>query len=244
VADADEKVARVWDMKSGEPKLTFEHAAQLNALATSPDGRTVLTTSEDGTARLWNTETGTGQFTLRHGCGVRDAWFIAGGSLAVTWSRGDAFQSQCDPKAMVWDVATGEERATVRLDADTVGFSPDGKLMFSVQGRGYSPEMQRLRAQALVRVWDLDTGEERFAEPFESDKPIRTATFSPDGRLLVTASGNSALMWAIGGDLLQSAIAAATSVCLKPEFRRQNLGESDSDARRKYEACEHKHGRE
>jgi WD40 repeat protein len=192
---------------------------------------------------LWDTDTGAERFTLRHGCGLRDASFIAGGSLAVTRSR-DGFQSDCDPKVILWDIATGEERSTVRLDAETVGFSPDGKLMFSVQGRGYTPEMQRLRAQAFVRVWDLDTGEERFAEPFESDEPIRTAAFSPDGRLLVTASGNSALMWAIGGDLLQSAIAAATSVCLKPEFRRQNLGESDRDARRKYEACEHKHGRE
>ena len=71
-----------------------------------------------------------------------------------------------------------------------------------------------------------------------------TATFSSDGRLLVTASGNRALIWAVAGELLQSTIAAATTVCLKPEFRRQNLGESATEARRKYEACERKHGRE
>ena len=46
------------------------------------------------------------------------------------------------------------------------------------------------------------------------------------------------------GRVLQSTIAAATTVCLKPEFRRQNLGESATEARRKYEACERKHGRE
>jgi hypothetical protein len=73
------KVARVWDMKSGQAKFTLDHRGELSAVAVSPDGRTVLTASHDGTARLWDTDKGTDRFTLRHGSAVRDAWFIAGG---------------------------------------------------------------------------------------------------------------------------------------------------------------------
>jgi WD40 repeat protein len=92
-----------------------------------------------------------------------------------------------------------------------------------------------------VQVWEAKTGS---AQHTFSHGVVRTATFSPDGRFLVTTSGNTALIWSVSGALLQSAIAAATTVCLKPEFRRQNLGESATEARRKYEACERKHGRE
>jgi hypothetical protein len=94
-----------------------------------------------------------------------------------------------------------------------------------------------------VRVWDVDTGEERFADAFRTVESLTNAALSPDGIRLVTASGNTASTWAVGGELLDSILAAATTVCLKPEFRRQNLGESAADAVRAYEACERKHGR-
>jgi len=43
--------------------------------------------------------------------------------------------------------------------------------------------------------------------------------------------------------LCSQALAAATTVCLPADFRRQNLGESDDEARRAYDAWEQKHGR-
>ena len=244
VTGADELVARVWDTRSGEAKFSFAHAAQLHRVAVSPDGRTVLTAADDGTARLWDSESGQERFKLRHGCGLRDAWFAADGTIAVTRSDDDGFRAECGSKVMLWNAATGQERSTMAVvEAASTELSRDGQRMFSVHHRwGRGEEWQGV--ESLVRVWDADTGEERFAEPFPSDGSVRTATFSRDGSLLVMASGNRALIWAVAGELLQSAVAAATTVCLQPEFRRQNLGESDAEARRKYEACERKHGRE
>jgi WD40 repeat protein len=97
---------------------------------------------------------------------------------------------------------------------------------------------------AHAKVWDLETGEELFAEPLRGDKNTRNFTLSPDGRFVVATSGNSVLVWGVSGQHLQSAIAAATTVCLSPEFRRQNLGESDAEAHENWKACEHKYGRE
>ena len=194
----------------------YRHAGPVHSVAISIDGSRILT-----------------RFTLQHGCGVRDAWSSAGGSLAVTSSCGDGFKSACDPKVMVWDVRTGREHTTMGVEgAEPVGFSRNGKLMFSAHNRRGKFGVQWMHAETLVQVWDVDTGEERFPEPLRSDDP------------LITTSGNTALIWSVSGELLQSAIAAATTVCLKPEFRRQNLGESATEARRKYEACERKHGRE
>jgi hypothetical protein len=115
--------------------------------------------------------------------------------------------------------------------------------MFTTESRPSQPGAGWLDAQAIVRVWDVDTGEERFAEFFRSAESVRSAALSPDGNRLVTASGNTASTWAVGGELLQAALAAATTVCLKPEFRGQNLGESAADAMRAYQACERTHGR-
>jgi WD40 repeat protein len=241
VTQGDEPVARVWDVSSGEVRHTLEFAHPLVAAATSPDGRIVLTMQQDGTASLLDAQTGVERFLLDHGCNARDAWFIADGAVAVTWSRDAGSQSECGSKVMLWDVATGEERATMgTADVESLGFSADGTLMFTTQilrGEYGSPS-------SLVRVWDAETGEAWTVEPFVSQDYVRTPTFSPDATSLLTASGNRAVVWAVGGELLQSAIRAATTACLTPEFRRQNLGESDADARRKYEACERQHGRE
>ena len=242
VTGGDEKVARIWDMKTGQPKYTFEHATTLAAVAVSPDKRLVLTLQEDGTAHLWDTTTGKDRFTLQHGCGADDARFIAGGSLAVTWSRrgGDA----CPSKLMVWEVATGAARSSMNTTGvESVGFSQDGKVAFTSARHTYRSGPEWLDAQELVRVWDVDTGEERFADPFRSRELVTSAALSPDGARLLTASGPTVFTWAVGGVALQSALAAATTVCLPPDFRRQNLGESDDEARRAYDACERKHGR-
>ena len=203
-------------------------------MSVSPDGHTVLTVESGGLSHLWNTSTGTKRFSLRHGCGAREAQFIAGGTLAVTWSR-DA--GDCESKVMVWEVATGAAKATVSTEAASIGFSRNAKSLFT------TTNSSRLTEQPVVRVWDVDTGDERFTDPIASNGNVRTAALSPDGTRLVVVSGPRVAMWAVGGGMLQSVLAAATTVCLSAEFRQQNLGESAAVAMQAFEACERKHGR-
>jgi len=238
VTGSTENSARAWDLQSGQTQHTFGHADKINELSLSPDGRTVLTASDDGTARLWDVESGLERFTLRHEGGVRSARFLAEGRLAVTWSACD-YQSLCETK--VWDLETGEEHAALGVrNSRSMGFSQNGKLMFIA--REFSRKQWMPRA-TVIEVWDVETAEERFAEPFEIDKRAGTIAFSPDGNYLAATAGNSVLIWAISGELLQSAIAAATRVCLSPEFRRHNLAESDVEAHENWKLCEQKHER-
>jgi hypothetical protein len=94
----------------------------------------------------------------------------------------------------------------------------------------------------------VETGEERFADLFPdlafADADVHVAVASPDGSRVAVAARGRLSAWAVGGDLLQSILAESTTVCLSPDFRRQNLGESAADARRAFDACERRHGRE
>ena len=231
----DENVARVWDVATGTVRYTLEHSSKVTALAVSPDGRTLLTVQEGGPGHLWDATTGKERFALSVGCNTVDARFIAGGTLAVVWSRYEAGGSGCP--VMVWDAATGAPRSSIATgEAHSIGFSENATVLFGTESSGFSG------APPGVRVWDLDTGEERFQLPLPSEG-VRSVAVSPDGRRIAIAADTGLSAWAIGGDLLQSILAASTTVCLQPEFRRQNLGESAADATRAYDACERRHGR-
>ena len=122
----------------------------------TPDGRTLLTVEAD-TGHLWDATTGIERFARSVGCNTGRA-FIAGGTLAVVWSRGGP--SDCRPRVLVWDVAAKAIRSTIDLPdrrADPIGFSDNGKVMFQVGERSS-------RAGVGTAVWDADTGEQRFAD--------------------------------------------------------------------------------
>ena len=60
-----DKTTKIWDIRSGENRWTFEHATAVISVAFSPDGRTVATGSNysfdaqtNKTIRLWNVQTG------------------------------------------------------------------------------------------------------------------------------------------------------------------------------------------
>jgi uncharacterized coiled-coil protein SlyX len=80
---------------------TLMHDSQVNAVAFSPDGRTVLTGSSDQTARLWDAATGKpiGE-PLRHDGSVSAVAFSPDGRTVLT---GSGFRT-----ARLWDAATGK----------------------------------------------------------------------------------------------------------------------------------------
>ena len=70
---------------------------------------------------------------------------------------------------------------------------------------------------------------------------VYSVAFSPDGKKLVTGSGDqTARIWLVASDLLVEALWNATSDCL-PERRRQELlAESPVDAKQRYGLCRQK----
>jgi WD40 repeat protein len=240
-----DNTARAWDMTKGQTKFTFGRPGHVREALISSDGRSVITLSKDKTAILWDAQTGDERFPLEHKEEVRFAEFIAAGRLALSGSCRDS-DNYCEVK--VWEVETGKAQALIRFSmansswrGEGLSVSPNGKLMLMLSGNG-----AHRHKETLVRVWDLETAEERIDKPFRSGEVLKIIDFSPDSKRLLTIAVHTkkVAMWAISGDLLQAAVAAATTVCLRPEFRRLYLLESDAEADQNWKACERSHGRE
>ena len=162
----------------------------------SPDGRLVATAGADTVARLWNVETGepVASFTNRDDPSekryqVFDVAFSPDGTRIAT-GQGDG--------AFVFDVATGAVVASMHGHTDwvtRVAFDPTGRRIVTASNDG------------SARLWDARTGVPigatmRHSERIqigtttkEADKVV-SASFSPDGRQIVTASEDkSARLW-------------------------------------------------
>jgi WD40 repeat protein len=104
-----------------------------------------------------------------------------------------------DKTARVWDVQTGEQIAALREHTAPVRsavFSPDGLRVVSTQMPQRSGNVTIVTSNdSIALLWDALTG--RVILRFEGDMAqVYDATFSPDGKRIVTASGdNTARIW-------------------------------------------------
>jgi WD40 repeat protein len=131
-------------------------------------------------ARLWDVATGKLRRTLRgHTDFVRDVDFRRDGKVLVSASD--------DGDARTWNVATGRAIRVLRGHFSGVQgarFSPDGRWIVTAGPR-------------TAGLWDAGTGQffapTGLADPFLRGPlrgPVSTAVFTPDGRRIVTASGD------------------------------------------------------
>jgi WD40 repeat protein len=87
----------------------------------------------------------------------------------------------------VWDVAKREARHTIPAHTKMVvafAMSPDGKRFATVG------------MENVVKLWETDGGKELrrwdLHVPYQKDKPfVRTLLFTPDGKGLATANGDT-----------------------------------------------------
>ena len=152
------------------------HSRRPYTVRFSPDGQSIITASDDHTARIWRTSDGKSLRTLPHGAGVADGLFSPDGQWIAT--RSDMVR--------IWDAATGSKRVEIAGPRDPLSAEPDHvfALIFSDNGKC----LITLSDNALTAdVWETGTGE-KLATLTGHTAPIRGASFSPNGRLIVTAS--------------------------------------------------------
>jgi WD40 repeat protein len=180
---SDDQTARLWDVDTGRPVgQPLEHQGPVRAVGFSPDGRSLLTASQDGTGRLWQpapAEPYLREFACEQQQVMSVAWSPAGDVVATGTDSGLAW---------LWRVETGQRLEPPFKNEDevwVVAFDRTGRKLLT-GGR-----------DKVVHVWNVKPRWQ--TKPLSHEHRVRSAAFSPDGRMVLTGAGDTdegeALLW-------------------------------------------------
>lgn len=221
ITGATDNTIRRWDITIGAAQNVVGSSGSVVDVAFSPDGKVIVSGFADHTIKLWDAATGDLQKTLgSHENAVFAVLFSLDNKLIASRS--------CDA-INLWDAATGDLQNSLESDDyfSAVTFSPDSKLIATGHKSG------------KIRLWDPTTGDLKktlaghmnkvgtlTGLDFMFDTGVTTVIFSPDGKLIASASEDRKIkLWdAKTGDLQKTldcnfeSIVTAVSVLIKEEY--------------------------
>ena len=164
----------------------MEHRHGVWAVASSPDGATILTGCMDGTARFWNANTGkTFGPSLAHPDAVTAVAFSPDGKIALTC---------CKDGVRRWNTSTGQAIGQLLPHESPVRSavcSADGNAILVVGGRKFAR-------------WNAKSGDQ--LPPLSFPKSSHPTELSPDGRTILMGGGKEHLLWDVATDKLRGTL--------------------------------------
>ena len=158
------------------PKLelatTLAGGASVDALAISPDDKTLVSGNRKGTLKVWDLDTGNLKAT-------RTVHFGKVTSLAIS-SDGKTLISGSDDRTIkIWDLDAVSVKKTlsdpVPTPVSSLDISPNGKILIS-GGHAYSND--------TLKIWDLATGELK-KKLYPDREFVYSVTFEPTGQSII-----------------------------------------------------------
>jgi len=166
---------KLWSTDTGDPlDRPLQHGGSVLDLRFSPDGSMLLTACDDHLARVWSVDTGELLASMVLRSEVTEASFCPDGSSVVTASHEGA-------RLWLWS----PEKQSVEplgLSMPTRPFASIPSALLSSDGE----TMMTMLEKHVLALWPLQTNQSRVKN-FAVHK-TRTATFSPDGKLLTTGN--------------------------------------------------------
>ncbi len=161
----------IWDLATGKSEkfLQKKHLDSIDAIAISPDAKTIASAGGDRVFVLWNARREPRFSSPAQELPINRIAFSPDGLLLAT-GTGDVLQWKEPGEVKLWDVRTGEERDVLFGHSSCVGpvvFSPDGQLLATGTADG------------TLRLWDVAARTEVLAKNFGTG--VRAIAFLGDG---------------------------------------------------------------
>ena len=177
---------RLWDASTGgsvgEP---LQGRWRVTTVALSSDGARVVTGSNDGTVRLSDPQPAPMKEWEGHARAVTSVRFSPDGGRIVTASK--------DGTAQVWDARGGP--VGLRVGPPLRHEDSVWSATFDASGT----HIATASADGTVQVWDARPSVDTGRLLGDRGAPVRWAAFSPDGKRVVTAAGDSARLFDLRG---------------------------------------------
>jgi WD40 repeat protein len=205
VSASSDGTLKLWEASNPQDAKQFRaHGDRVTGLSIPPGGHFIVSGSTDGTLKVWDGETGENLSTLEGQADPVNACAVA--------PNGERVVSACGGSVKLWDIE--HELELTKLDgrsATSCDFSPDGKQIVSLSGRGE------------LRLWESATGRELTSvimPTFRNDDDWAVScAFSPNGRSIAALSDKFLCLW-LPTKKLRTARGYFTACAFSPDGHR------------------------
>ncbi|RLT20861.1 MAG: hypothetical protein DWI28_00430 [Planctomycetota bacterium] len=177
---------KIYEAETGKELQTLKgHTDDITNITFSTDGKKIASSCRfDSGIKIWDAETGKELQTLKGDTGYVSIVCFSPDGKKIASAR----DSNSDLSIKIWDAETGKELQTLTghtEEINSVSFSPDGKRLLSYSGKSYS--IDKNKDANHLKMWDLNTGKELVGLFNKQKGFVTAATFSPDGKKIVSA---------------------------------------------------------
>ncbi|MGI8655942.1 MAG: WD40 repeat domain-containing protein [Pyrinomonadaceae bacterium] len=220
------KVVNLWDAATGAPKVSLTgHEKDVSSVAFSPDGQRVATGSTDGTAKIWDATTGRTISSLvvhqvkrlpRYRIVSRARRCCINLYIAVSGLKFDGSSTIYGHKTLFMQQSPRALSIPVRV---FVSFSPNGS---SILAQSYQSRTAKLFDAVTGQLQaELGGHTQEIGVYITQNEPTEVwrASFSPDGRFIVTESIDTAKLWEAATGRLRDTVGLLSVGTFSPDGR-------------------------
>lgn len=190
IANGD-KTPTLWDVETGKLIAKLEpQTDRVYQAFFSSDSSLLITSDVDGVNKIWNADDGKliSSFGSEKDKNFAASWTKDSTMIVTTTLKGDA---------RFWNAREGKVKHSLEKSrASGISFSPDGELIATIH--------QDDKKQ-MAQIWNAGNGKLIATLPRQkSEDRALSLVWSPDGKILVTASSDLVKVWNSNGEFLQT----------------------------------------